>query len=187
MSEQSNDRGSARRPKHRLLILAVIGAFLVIAVGALAVLLGHRWQAPLAAESNEAPRALTPQPEPASTPKPAETLMVPVAVVGETRVRYFHETRPPWSVGNCFRLAQESGKPLAVANMHAENFKAMVEKLNLKSIQILPIEDSHCLIVDARIPKEWLLDKPCSICTRESLRQELDEKHADKFNRGTSR
>jgi hypothetical protein len=67
--------------------------------------------------------------------------------------------------------------------MHAENFKEAVKKFQLETVEILPVGDTRCaVIVDERIPKEWLLEKPCPLCTPESLRRELEKNHAGRFN-----
>jgi hypothetical protein len=66
--------------------------------------------------------------------------------------------------------------------MHAENFQEAVKQFRLETVEILPVGNRNCVIVDERIPKQWLLKKPCSHCTPESLRQELEQSHADRFN-----
>jgi hypothetical protein len=112
----------------------------------------------------------------AQTPENDETLTVPVVVAEQTLVGFSHTGPPPWPRGNCLSLM-----PRKVANMHAENFKEAVKKFQLETVKILPIGDGHCVIVDERIPKQWLLEKPCRLCTPESLRRELEKSHADRF------
>jgi hypothetical protein len=68
--------------------------------------------------------------------------------------------------------------------MHAENFQEAVKKFQLETVEIVRVGDTHCVIVDERIPKQWLLEKPCSLCTPESLRRELEKSHTARFNGG---
>ena len=108
----------------------------------------------------------------------AQTLTVPAVVGMHTQVGYVHVGPPPWPRGNCFSLANYQD-----ANMHEENFEEAVKKFQLETVKILPVGDTRwVVIVDERIPKEWLLEKPCSHCTPESLRRELEKNHAGRFN-----
>lgn len=62
--------------------------------------------------------------------------------------------------------------------MHAENFEALSRKLGFKSVQIEELDDRYCLVVDRRIPREWLLTSASArgpLTTRLKLRQERPE------------
>jgi len=60
-----------------------------------------------------------------------------------------------------------------VVNMHAENFHAVCQKLNLGLIEIEKLDDRFCLVVDRRIPSEWLLATPKTCCPPMAMRQRL--------------
>lgn len=108
---------------------------------------------------------------------------------------YGHTTPPPWPQGNQFTVVPVSTWFLdryrprflglgrwslgrTVANMHAENFEALSRKLGFKSVQIEELDDRFCLVVDRRIPREWLLTSASArgpLTTRLKLRQERPE------------
>ena len=128
-------------------------------------------------------------------PGRADRVVVPASAKGKTEVGFDHEGPPPWPRGNCFRVpsmtaaeakkAQEQKKPgpysWKVANMHAENFEAIVRRLGLRTVEVQQLDGSSCLITDERIPREWLREKPCRLCFRGSVGEELLREHAKHF------
>jgi hypothetical protein len=116
-------------------------------------------------------------------------------------VGYSHNTPAPWPDGNCFfavpttmlgwyssrfqntwwgnRFLSRFGNHPAldggflVVNMHAENFHAAIQKLKLKTVEIEKLDDRFCLVVDRRIPKEWLLATPKTCCAPMAMRERL--------------
>jgi hypothetical protein len=66
---------------------------------------------------------------------------------------------------------------LQVLNMHAANFGRVVEELKIDTVEVERVGKQHCLIVDARISREWLLEVPCRHCTPDSLRKDLGSPH----------
>lgn len=116
-------------------------------------------------------------------------LYVPVTMRNRTLVGFFSKEPPPWQEGNCFSLSPGTGpfpllprgKQWHVINMHAENFEAIVGKLGLESVEVERVGVSSCLIVDPRIPREWLRQKPCSTCVRRELSEELLTTRPDTF------
>ncbi len=112
-----------------------------------------------------------------------------------TLMGFSHTTPPPWPEGNHFTVVPVStwflerycprflglGRPSlgrTVANMHAENFEALSRKLGFQSVQIEELDDRYCLVVDRRIPREWLLTSASArgpLARRLKLRQERPE------------
>jgi hypothetical protein len=110
-------------------------------------------------------------------------MVVPAVVTGSTTV-FFNVATLPSTNGNCFRLAAKDDPRVSgwlVANMHAENFQRVVSDLVIGTVEILPIGDECCLIVDNRIPKAWLRDRPCSTCIPRPVRRLLRETYAESF------
>jgi hypothetical protein len=119
----------------------------------------------------------------------------------QTLVGYQHTGPAPWPDGNCLNMIPASkwslylarlqntswwGKYLSplgnrtgqsegfrVVNMHAENFHAVSQQLNLGLIEIEKLDDRFCLVVDRRIPKEWLLATPKTCCPPMAMRLKL--------------
>jgi len=48
-------------------------------------------------------------------------------------------------------------------------------------VEIQPLDDGGCLITDPRIPRGWLLERPCSQCVREPLGEELLARYPGRF------
>jgi hypothetical protein len=131
-------------------------------------------------------RLLLPDPPPPPLIE-GERLRVPAQAISVTQVGYFHKTPPPWKVGNCFGLSHvpiEAGqfgvRGQHVANMHFENFEEAVKRLGLKAVDVQYI-GGYFFVVDPRIPRQWLLEQPCSSCTRSPGGESILAKHADKF------
>jgi hypothetical protein len=126
-------------------------------------------------ESDRAPAVVTRNQNP--------SLLVP-AEAGSTTMVYFDSVTLPSPKGNCFKLEARDGlrtNHWHVANMHTENFKRIVSDLGIVTVEILPIGHDCCLIVDGRIPKAWLRDRPCSFCVPRSARGVVWETYADRF------
>lgn len=126
-----------------------------------------------------------------------------------TMVGHQHAARPPWPDGNCFRAMRASwwstlrsqfyetgwGRQVLsrsgifpgrssewrVVNMHAENFRAISQRLNLKSVEIEILDDQFSLVVDRRIPREWMLLTAKSCCVPIALRQQLRRERPEYF------
>ncbi len=68
--------------------------------------------------------------------------------------------------------------------MHAANFGHIVRELRIDTIEVERVGKQHCLIVDARIPRQWLLEVPCPSCTPDSLRKDLGSpRYAARFRK----
>jgi len=119
--------------------------------------------------------------------RPPRTLTLEARVWSNTLVEYTHPGPPPWPTGNSFRLSTDRRRQNAqaywVANMHAENFKAVVKKLRLDNVRVLVFDDEWCLVADPRIPREWLLAAPRDD-TRSAVWERVRASHADKFRGG---
>ena len=132
-------------------------------------------------------RRLWPEPPLARLPEGAR-LRVPTQPLWVTAVAFpLPKTPPPWPAGNCFQLSPLPLSPWAgrrdaqgyhVANMHYENFEAIARRLGLKAVEV-EHRGGCFLVVDSRIPRGWLLQRPCSTCT--PVPDGLLAKHADKF------
>jgi hypothetical protein len=134
-------------------------------------------------------------PKEQNKPAPADRVMVPASITGTTQVGYSSDVPPPWPRGNCFtvssmtaqeaRKAQEQKEPgpasWKVANMRTENFEAIVRRLGLRTVEVQPLDGSSCLITDERIPREWLVDKPCRGCFRSPVGEGILRDHAKHF------
>jgi hypothetical protein len=124
-------------------------------------------------------------------PGRSDRVMVPAAIGLSTQVGYFYRHPPPWPRGNCFRISSVPrwlGALLGpqktqrwVCNMHAENFSSIVQRLNLRAVEIEPIDQRCCMITDSRIPREWLLEKPCALCFRGPEGEDLMRRHPEHF------
>ena len=66
--------------------------------------------------------------------------------------------------------------------MHAENFEGIVKRLGLWMVEVQPLGEDRCLITDPRIPREWLLDRPCPHCFRESEAEDLFRRYPERFH-----
>jgi hypothetical protein len=134
-------------------------------------------------------------------PLRAPRLHLPARVTEKTLVGYFHNTPPPWPAGNCFSLSPASpedllkrlnvvagprpGTRLHVINMHAENFEEVARKLKLETVEVERVGEAKCLVVDRRIDRAWLLDKPCTICNGKNLGEEVLAEHPEAFREAT--
>ena len=110
---------------------------------------------------------------------------------GKTSVIHRHTSPPPWpDAGNCFSVLPKSTfyrewclhwlpgqrKPIEgwrVINMHAENFEALCRQQGFRWVLVERVGERHCLIVDPRVPREWLLHAPCTLCVPMEIRQKL--------------
>jgi len=131
----------------------------------------------------------------AQDPAPPNIKMVPAVYGMTTVVGYFHKTPPPWPKGNCFELSpltieertrrRVAGAPAEswfVLNMHTENFEAFVERSGITTVKVERVGKRSCLIVDPRVPNDWLLESPCTTCTPKDALDEL-KGHAHRFRR----
>jgi hypothetical protein len=99
-----------------------------------------------------------------------------------TMAGYQYYTDPPWVDGNSFTViprwtyyrecylewlpqslldllpkSRKGGdEGWGVINMTTENFSAFCKTNNVASVRVEPYDEMHCLIVDRRIPREWL-------------------------------
>ena len=72
----------------------------------------------------------------------------------------------PRERGNCFSVETEDGRSLRVLNFNHENLEELLEQGVISyPIEVLPLSDRHCAIVDHRISKEWYSKRFCSTCT----------------------
>jgi hypothetical protein len=65
--------------------------------------------------------------------------------------------------------------------MHAENFDVVVQQLSLRTVEIKPIDQGTCLITVSRIPREWLLERPCMQCLGKLRAEGLVKLYPEKF------
>lgn len=108
-----------------------------------------------------------------------------------TAVAYDWSRPPPWPAGNCFRLApvprprragQKEVPTHHVANMHWENFQQIVKRLGLERV-LVEYDGQDFLVVDPRIPRDWLREEPCGSCVSAPKRNALVTEHPDKFSK----
>jgi hypothetical protein len=71
--------------------------------------------------------------------------------------------------------------------MHAENFSEIVKQLRLQTIEVEALDDGLCLVTDPRIPRDWLLEKPCHMCVREPEAEDLLMRYPERFGTQASR
>jgi len=126
-------------------------------------------------------------PEPPASPIPeGAKLHVPVAASFVMQVGVLRDGPPPWPDGNCFNLlpaprrargALSLGKP--VINMHHENFKEVVTRLRMTTVEVEHFGGCF-LVVDPRIPRRWLRERPCP-CTLDAVGDAFLSKHVDRF------
>ena len=64
--------------------------------------------------------------------------------------------------------------------MHHENFEEVVRRLGLKTVEVEHIGGCF-LVVDPRIPRRWLRERPCAMCTPATVVDAALARHADKF------
>ncbi|MBX9585581.1 MAG: hypothetical protein K2X87_35180 [Gemmataceae bacterium] len=96
---------------------------------------------------------------------------------------FWHDGPPPWPHGNRFSLtadpdAAPSSEWWLVLNMHAENYTELSKRLGLETLRILPVGPNECLIIDRRVPRDWLLDAPLG---PPDFRREMLEKYPQYF------
>jgi hypothetical protein len=129
--------------------------------------------------------------------EPTGRFIVSAANTGQTLVRFFYKTPPPWPRGNCFEV---SSKPRwvgpvggfqttswRVCNMHAENFSAVVPRLKPQEVQIQRVDGGRCLIIDPRIPREYLLNEPSPACTQVPESQAFLRQYPEHFSKPLGR
>jgi hypothetical protein len=123
--------------------------------------------------------------------------LVPARICARTIV--FSYSNPPQPRGDCFSVAPtplrsewwvglRDGWGLGlrswlwrVANMHAQNFTGIVERLGLRMVEVQPLGEGRCLITDPRIPRDWLLDRPCTTCFSKLEAQDLVKRYPERF------
>jgi hypothetical protein len=115
-----------------------------------------------------------------------------------TMVEFRRKVAPPWRNGNCFALASEDsweavqhpggamaperGEPhWLVLNMHAENFRALVEDAGLREIELEVVKEHYCLITDRRVNRGWIRSAPCHVCVPKELRAWLERERRELF------
>ena len=124
---------------------------------------------------------------PATTADRPQTLILEARVWFVTRVDFTDRQLgpPPWPKGNCFDLSTDRRRLDApayrVVNIHAENFARVVETLQLDTVEVMLLDGKLCLVTDARIPREWLLEAPCRGCMPTDFCERLREAHPDRF------
>ena len=130
---------------------------------------------------------------------------VPARVFMMTLMGFQHRTPGPWPDGNNFSLAPRSGwimcGPIgrfvreyapndltggsmgwSVVNMTAENYSEIVRQLKIESVEILILDKHTCLVVDARIPREWFRQLPSVSESRTLVMQRAVADYPDKFS-----
>jgi len=99
-------------------------------------------------------------------PKPSVKLDLKQKRGLSTAVLYRHEGPPPWPHGNCISLGKWH-----VINMHSENISAFERNFGVHELEVRPVDDAGVVVIDARVPKEWLRVRPCKHCN--SLQERL--------------
>jgi len=131
-------------------------------------------------------------PEPIPPPLTAGMrLEVPVRPQMVTAVAFNRDPPPPWRKGNCFDLSplplsrrteKNLGSGYYVANMHWESFQEIVRRLGLKRV-LVEFDGQFFLVVDSRIPRDWLREQPCPSCISAPMRDALLTEHLDRFSK----
>jgi len=67
--------------------------------------------------------------------------------------------------------------------MYAENFRALVKREHLESLELGLLGTKECFVVDSRVPQEWLRPGPCHACHSLERRLFLWAKFADCFQK----
>jgi hypothetical protein len=98
-----------------------------------------------------------------------EQIILAKDVTRVTLVGYLHDKFPA-SRGNCFSVVTEDDKHFRILNFNHENLEEL-ERTNVFEwpLKILPLDSSHAVICDERIPHEWYDEKFCSTCTPRNL------------------
>jgi hypothetical protein len=126
-----------------------------------------------------------------------DRVMVPATIRRKTIV--FTYSDPPRPRGDCFDVSPTPperggwGRPQdqlfgggnrlwQVCNMHAQNFAGIVERLGLRTVEVQRLGEGRCLITDPRIPRDWLLDRPCPTCFREPEAEDLLRRYPERFH-----
>jgi hypothetical protein len=114
-------------------------------------------------------KSLVPRP-PIPIPEGAR-LLIPARVGMSTLVGFTPTAPPPWQHGNCFELLhgdqgrEPCSRGMHVINMQLENFREIVKRLKMTNVEVEHV-GGEFLVVDARIPRRWLRERPCSGCSR---------------------
>jgi hypothetical protein len=121
----------------------------------------------------------------------ALTGRVRVAATIREQTLVLFNSEPPQPRGNCFSVSPTvlwgglwvGPRPRLwkVCNMHAENFSAIVQRLQLWKVEVQPLDEGRCLITDPRIPRDWLLDWPCPTCFRDPEAEDLLMRYPERF------
>ena len=106
----------------------------------------------------------------------------------QTLVGYHYTNKPPWPKGNCLTFIPNSHSNQLTAgwqlvNMHAENFHEFQKRHKLKTLELGLLNSNQCLVIDNRIPREWLLLSSCSCCSRLENRLLLKSQFSDHFQK----
>lgn len=103
-----------------------------------------------------------------------------------TALGFKYNTPPPWPRGNRLSLTADphpasSAEWWLILNMHAENFGELSGRLGWETVEVLPVGPRRCLIVDPRVPSEWLLDGPLDVGLTPNPQDELVTKYPQHF------
>jgi hypothetical protein len=125
------------------------------------------------------------------TPGLTDRVRVPATIRIRLQTLVFSDSDPPQPRGDCFYVAPTPlwrGWWIAprdglwqVANLHAQNFAGIVRRLGLPTVEMQPLAGGRCLITDPRIPRDWLLDRPCRSCFREPEAADLVRRYPEHF------
>lgn len=92
-----------------------------------------------------------------------------IEITSMTLVGYLAD-KIPYEMGNCFSLKTEESNYYRILNFNLENLEHLLEKKIISfPITILPLSDSHAVIVDSRIPNEFYSNRFCETCTPREL------------------
>jgi hypothetical protein len=99
-----------------------------------------------------------------------------------TQMLFFHDSPPPWKLGNALGLRGEKASVSGqtndwqywrVINMHTENFFEVARRMRMSSVEVhliqIRVEElgrpdertaNYAIVTDARIPRNWYLFEP---------------------------
>jgi hypothetical protein len=127
------------------------------------------------------------------TPGRTDRVMVLPTITRQTLVGFdsIRSKPPPRLRGNCFSVSPKArwggslvgsrSTPWQVCNMHAENFSEIVQRLKLQAVEVQLLDEGRCIITDPRISRDWLLEKPCPTCFRESACEDILMRYPERF------